>query len=51
MVLLAQFQIIILDENIKLDRICNEIVDKIKVEKNLVNISINHLFREFSKNL
>ena len=42
---------IILDENIKLDRICNEIVDKIKVEKNLVNISINHLFREFSKNL
>ena len=37
---------IILDENIKLDRICNEIVEEKKTEANLVNISINYLFRE-----
>ena len=44
---------IILDENIKLDRICNQRVDKKKKmqKTNLVNISINYLFREFNKNL
>ena len=36
----------IIDENIKLDRICNEIVEEKKTEANLVNISINYLFRE-----
>ena len=41
----------IIDENIKLDRICNEIVEEEKTEANLVNISINYLFREISKNL
>jgi hypothetical protein len=33
-------------ENIKLDRISNEILEKNKSQKtNLVNISINYLFR------
>ena len=41
----------IIDENIKLDRICNEIVEEEKTEANLVKISINYLFREISKNL
>jgi hypothetical protein len=34
-----------------LDRICNEIVEKRKAEKNLVNIFTDYLFRESSKNM
>ena len=35
----------ILYENMKLERISNEILEKISQKTNLVNISINYLFR------
>ena len=49
--ILNNWKQIIMGETIKLDRICNEIVEKIKTETNLVHIFTNYLFREFSKNL